>query len=144
MTSCTRLAALLLGLVLILASACRQATAQTRDWSFIQATGGISISDPVKSDGHTRLPVIYDPSGLTAVTQQPTGLNSALTVYKIKAVQDKDRITLHIVTALISKGGHSGPVHHADLAGIPPGAYTVYYETAGDPGKYLGKITLEP
>ena len=118
-------------------------TSDAQDWDFVQKTGGIRISNPIKKDGKIVLPVEYDVSGLTAVTQKPTLMNSGMTVRKIELKRKGTQIIIRVVTQVAEKGTHAGPVHYADLDDLPPGKYQVYYGTAGDAGKNLGEIEIK-
>jgi hypothetical protein len=119
-------------------------TAQECSWSFVQKTGGIRIGQPVERDGRLVLPVEYDITGTSAgVTQRPTLVNSGLVVRDIKADRTKNgRIVLVVVSQVIEEGNRPAGLHYAGLEGISTGTYDVYYEDAGDPDKFLGKIQV--
>lgn len=117
-------------------------TSDVRDWAFVRKTGGIRISQPVMIDGKRLLPVEYDVSGVTTVTEKPTLMNSGLAVRKIEVRQDGAQLVIRVVTQAVEKGTLVGPGHYADLAGIPSGRYRVYYGTAGDAAKDLGTIEI--
>lgn len=137
------IAALLISTTTLHASVIGWFTSDSRDWDFVQKTGGIKISNPIKKDGKNVLPVEYDVSGLTAVTKKPTLLNSGLTVRKIELKRDGAQIIIRVVTQVAEKGTHAGPVHYAELDDLPPGKYHVFYETAGDAAKNLGEIEIK-
>jgi hypothetical protein len=118
-------------------------TSDACDWGFVQKTGGIRISNPIKKDGKTVLPVEYDVSGLTTVTRKPTLMNSGLTVRKICLKRDGAQIIVRVVTQVAEKGTHAGHVQYADLDDFPPGKFRVYYETTGDAEKNLGEIEIK-
>jgi len=118
-------------------------TSQARDWEFVKRTGGIRISKPIIKDGKKVLPVEYDPSGLSTITQKPVTMNSGLVVREIKLKRKGSQIVIRVVTHLAGEGGHAWPPHYADLDGIPTGRYQVYYESAGDAEKSLGEIVIE-
>ncbi len=107
-------------------------TSETRDWAFIQTTGGIRIAPPMHKDGKVVLPVIYWPEG-----------NSGLMVRKIKLQQQDRQLAIQVVTQVVEKGSDAAARNFVDLAGITPGSYTVYYETLGDPAKKLGLIVIK-
>lgn len=119
-------------------------TAKDCSWGFVQQTGGIRIDQPVERDGRLVLPVEYDITGTSAgVTQRPTLVNSGLVVRHIRADRTKNgRIVLVVVSQVIEEGTRPAGLHYAALEGISTGAYDVYYEDAGDPGKFLGKIQV--
>lgn len=106
-------------------------SSETRDWQFIQQSGGIRIHPPIKKDGKRVLPVDYWPAG-----------NSGLAVRKIKLKKRGAQIVIRVVTQVVEEGSDTGRVHYVDLTGIPAGSYQVYYETAGDPMKFLGRFEI--
>jgi hypothetical protein len=113
-------------------------TSETRDWDFIQKTGGIRISSPIDKGGKLVLPVEYGVQGLTAITCPPTLINSGLAVRKIEIKKIASVLVLRVVTQVFEKGSDTEIVHYVDLDSIPVGSYKVYYETAGDTKKYIG------
>ncbi|MBL9215722.1 MAG: hypothetical protein JNG83_09635 [Opitutaceae bacterium] len=118
-------------------------TATTRSWEFVQATGGIKINEPVLVEGRLLLPVEYDATGTTAVTRAPTLANSGLTVRRIKVRRAAQGVlTLEVVTQVIEKNQVAGRFHYAEIAGLPSGAYEVYYGSAEDPERRLGSVRL--
>lgn len=118
-------------------------TASSRMWEFIQLTGGIRIAEPVISQGQLVLPVEYDASGSRAITRSPAGANSGLVVRSVQArLKPGHQIVIWVVTQVAEKDSPTGWRHHAELKGIPPGTYEVYYADAGDPGKFLGKVAV--
>lgn len=118
-------------------------TSETRDWAFVLRTGGMRIGAPVEKAGKRWLPVEYDVSGLTAIAQKPTLMNSGLVVRRITATRADKQIVLRVITQAIEKGSASGSTHYADISGFPPGVYDVFYERAGDAEKHLGRIELK-
>jgi hypothetical protein len=106
-------------------------TSEVRDWQFIQQTGGIHISAPIEKDGKKVLPVDYQPR-----------FNSGLAVRKIDLKNRGTQIVIRVVTQVAEKGSDTAEVHYVDLSGMPTGIYEVYYETAGDPAKLLGRIEI--
>ena len=117
-------------------------TTDARDWTFIQQTGGIRIAQPVLREGTLQLPVEYDVSGLTRVTQTPTLINSALVVKEVKLTRTGSQLVLRVVTQGIESDPQIGHWHYVDLRNVPAGRYQVYYETAGDATKQLGTIEI--
>ncbi|MFA6289815.1 MAG: hypothetical protein WC661_20730 [Opitutaceae bacterium] len=107
-------------------------TSKTQPWEFIQKSGGIRIAPPMQKDGKKVLPVIYWPEG-----------NSGLVVRKIKLKQEKEQLSIQVVTQVIEKGSDVAARHYVDLSKMPPGLYEVYYETVGDPKKKLGRILIK-
>jgi hypothetical protein len=107
-------------------------SSKTRDWRFVQSSGGIRISAPIEKEGRRVLPVDYWPKG-----------NSGLAVRKIELKQSGGQIVVLVVTQLVETGSDTARIHYVDLSGIPAGSYEVYYETAGDPTKHLGRIEIK-
>jgi hypothetical protein len=107
-------------------------TAETRDWAFIQRTGGIRIASPVMQAGRPVLPVDYMPTG-----------NSGLVVRRIDLDRQDSHLVISIVTQVVETGCSIGRTHYVDLSGIPPGFHEIHYETAGDPAKHLGRIIIK-
>lgn len=119
-------------------------TSSARSWRFIQQTGGIRISEPVERDGKLVLPVEYDATGITGVTTRPTRVNSGLVVRKVQSNKTSSReIVIRIVTQVAEHDSETGRFHYADLDDFSSGAYNVYYEDAGDPEKFLGRIRVK-
>jgi hypothetical protein len=107
-------------------------TAETRDWQFVQKTGGIHISAPIERNEKKVLPVDYWPEG-----------NSGLAVRKIELKQKGARLVIQVVTETVEKGSDTSRRHFVDLSAVPAGSFEVYYETAGDPAKLLGRIEIK-
>ena len=107
-------------------------TAKTRNWTFIEETGGIHLGAPVAKEGKRMLPVEYWPEG-----------NSGLAVHKISLDRQDSQLVIRVVTQVVEKGSDTSRVHYVDLSEVPAGSYKVYYETAGDPGKLLGRIDID-
>lgn len=119
-------------------------TSNTRSWSFVQQTGGIRISEPREIDGKLVLPVEYDATGVSGVTQRPTRMNSSLVVRKIQTNRtNHGQLVIRIVTQIAERDSDPGKIHYAELADLPPGAYKVYYGEAGDSEKMLGQIRVK-
>jgi hypothetical protein len=107
-------------------------TSEARDWQFVQKSGGIRIAAPIEKEGKNVLPVEYWPEG-----------NSGLAVRKIELKQKGTQIVIRIFTQLVEKDSDTARTHFSDLSGIAPGSYEVYYESAGDPAKLLGRIEIK-
>lgn len=119
-------------------------TASSRMWEFIQKSGGIKVADPVVKHGKLVLPVEYDASGSRAITRPPSGANSGLVVRSVQARLKADhQIVIWVVTQVVEKDSPTGWLHYAELKGVPPGTYTVYYADAGDPEKFLGQVAVK-
>jgi len=118
-------------------------TADARPWSFVQQTGGIRILTPIKRNGRLFLPVEYCVQGTTAITCQPTLLNSGLAVRTIEVKQRDTRLVIRVVTQVVEKGSDTARIHYVDLSALQSGVYEVYYEAAGDPTKLLGNVEIK-
>lgn len=118
-------------------------TSETRDWEFVQQTGGLRIGAPIEKEGRRVLPVEYDVRGLTIVTRKPTTMNSGLAVRRIEVVAKGGHIVLQVVTQVFEKNSVAGPLHYADLSGVPAGSFEVFYGVAGDAEKRLGRIEIK-
>lgn len=111
-------------------------------WDFMKSAGGIKIGTPVRKTANTvSLPIICDVSGLSAITQNPTTMNSALAVYKIDVEVEKNKILISVVTGLISQK-HNNICQPTTLYNIPSGKYDVFYYDAHR--KYSLGSTLIP
>jgi hypothetical protein len=119
------------------------ATSESRDWQFIQKTGGIRIGLPINRDGKFVLPVEYDVSGLSSITCKPSLQNSGLAVRKIGLDRKDKYIVLQVYTQVDENTNNKGSMHYVDLSGIPTGSYEVFYAIAGDPEKRLGQIEIK-
>ena len=104
-------------------------TSEARDWLFIQRSGGIRIGAPIEKAGRRVLPVDYWPEG-----------NSALVVRKIELKKQGANLVVRVFTQVVEKHSDASRTHYVDLSTIGGGVYEVYYETAGDPVKHLGRI----
>lgn len=119
------------GVLMLGATGCGMVTAQSRDWAFVQQTGGMRIGVPMEKGGREVLPVEYE-----------LKFNSALVVRQITAKQEGQQIVLRLVTQLTDSFDHGRSPYNVDLSGIPAGTYEVFYETAGDAAKRLGQIVV--
>ena len=115
--------------------------AEPRDWEFVQAVGGMAIDAPVLESGSWTLPVRADVSGLTAITNKPTALNSALICRSVKVTVEEQMIYLTIETDLTKEGG-SPRCPPARLGRQQPGEYTVMYRGPNRHIVTLGDITI--
>lgn len=109
---------------------------KTQNWSFIQAVGGMEVS--VKENN---LIIDCHVSGTKKVTVEPTLINSALGVRKVKCQRVGNIIQLRLVTSVIEKG-MSSSWKSIDISAYPAGIYTVQYIDSDGTAHPLGKITL--
>ena len=119
---------------------------KSADWNFIQSTGGIRILTPVTIGGKLLLPVLYDASGMSNITCEPTAVHTGVVVDKIKVSQSGTNIVIRVTTCLRKDMGSTvgeGRYHYADLSGIPPGSYQIFYDRADDSATVLGQIVIK-
>jgi hypothetical protein len=119
---------------------------QSADWKTIQSTGGIRVLTPVTIGGKLLLPVLYDASGMSNITCEPTVVHTGVVVDKIKVSQSGTNIVIRVTTCLRKDMGSTvgdGRYHYADLSGIPPGSYQIFYGRADDPAAVLGQIVIK-
>jgi hypothetical protein len=116
----------------------------TRDWDYIKRTGGLRIAEPVTRDGKLFLPVEYDASGTKGAVEPPEITNTGLAVRKVDVRQKKVKyLVVRIITEPAGKGRETERMHYGRLPDLSPGTYEVYYETPGDPEKYLGNVEIK-
>lgn len=111
-------------------------TKETRSWQFVQSVGGMEVS--MKD---TNLVVDCDVSGTRKVTVEPTMINSALGVEKLKHKRNGNTISLTLVTRIVGKGVSTSP-KPIDLSTYPDGEYSIEYLDPDGTTHALGKITL--
>jgi hypothetical protein len=98
------------------------------DWDFVQSVGGLKVLEPERQpDGSWLLPVACDVSGLTAVTVEPTAINSGIEVASTEAVVDSGTIQLWIVTCVAGDEDLTCKAPPARLAELAPGDHQVVY-----------------
>jgi hypothetical protein len=125
--------------ILVLSS--QIALAEKMDWAFIQAVGGISVGEPLRTEDGFYLPIDCDVSGLKQVTVKPTTINSALICSKIYvSIKDKN-IYITISTGL--PGGRDNSQCSAVRIGYPEsGDYTVFYKDPKGPTYEISKTKI--
>jgi hypothetical protein len=112
-------------------------------WQFVQSVGGISAGVPVRdSTGAVSLPVNCDVSGTSTVTIEPTVLNSALAVKKVRARSEGRTITLSLFTTVSSSSSPSAQCSAATLGDILPGVYAVDYRGADKSNHPVGTVVV--
>lgn len=107
-------------------------TSETRDWEFVESSGGIRVSTPIEIDGKRYLPVEYWPEG-----------HSGIEVRKISLVRKGLMLAIRITTQLASKDSTEKKTHLVELSGISPGTYRLYYGKIHKPQKFLGLIEVK-
>jgi len=111
-------------------------------WAFMEAIGGISVDTPTRDlRGSVILPVHCNVSGLQAITQEPTQVNSALVVQSIETRVVETTIYLSVHTGLVSKGG-TCRCTAVDLGDIPAGSYVVVYHGSDREKHALGSVDV--
>lgn len=122
----------------------REATAERRDFDFIQSVGGIAVGEPRKEGERTWfLPVRCDLSGCTAVTCEPVLINSALAVKELHVRMEEDAVLLWIESCVYTDETRSPRTSGVRLDDIGPGRYTVLY--LGEDGRRdeIGTVVIE-
>lgn len=112
-------------------------TKEARDWKFIQSVGGMKVSAKDQF-----LLVECHVSGLKKVTVEPSVINSALGVRKIKHKREGSLIFLTLVTSVLEKGISPSP-KPVDLSDYPAGEYSVQYLDPDGAKHAVGKVTLK-
>jgi len=118
--------------------------ADARDWDYIKRTGGLRIAEVVTRDGKQFLPVEYDASGAKGVVEPSEITNTGLAVRKIDVRQKNVKyLVVRVITEPAGKDSDTGRLHYGKLPDLSPGTYEVYYETPGDPERYLGNVEIK-
>jgi hypothetical protein len=129
------------GIILVAAScfSCG-ASAQARDWAFVQSAGGLAFDAPYKENGAWVLPVRCDVSGLKAITTKPATLNSALGCSTVGRIEGHD-IMLTVVTHLAS-AAYPALCPPVNLGTPPKGHYVVFYSGSSSERVKLGEVDI--
>jgi hypothetical protein len=83
---------------------------------------------------------------MSNITCEPAVVHSDFVVDKIKVSRDGANIVIRVTTCLRKDMGSTvgeGRYHYADLSGIPPGTYQIFYGSADDPAAVLGQIVIK-
>ena len=110
-------------------------------WNFVQSVGGLAIAAPSHGAGGWNLPVRANVSGLEAVTNKPTTLNSALICERTNASVEGRNIYLTIVSGL-ARANASVRCPPASLGELPPGKYQVFYRGPGETAIPVGEVSV--
>ena len=104
-------------------------TSRHINWDFVQAVGGIRVGDPQPvANGEWAVPVECDVSGLTAVTTQPSTLNSALVVKDVQLQAQQGKIVVWVITCVVTdQHKESHWTRSITLKGVKQGKYAVQY-----------------
>jgi hypothetical protein len=127
-------------LALALALCAEAALAQARDWAFIQSVGGLALGTPRQRSGGWQLPIRCDVSGVEAVTQQPTAMNSSL-ICITEARVEGQTILLTVLTRPDTDGAFSA-CRPARLGQPPKGRYEVFYAGSASERVPLGEVYI--
>lgn len=106
-------------------------TSETRDWEFVENTGGIKASASVEIDGKRYLPIEYWPEGCPGIE-----------VRRINLVRKGLLIAISVTTQAAKKDSTEKRTHLVELSGISPGTYDLHYGTIHRPQKLLGQIVV--
>lgn len=115
-------------------------TSRTVDWEFIQKTSGLRVMNPILESGRVLLPIEYDPSGTTNITQPSTLINSGLMVRKIKAEWKGSLLMLEVVTSVIENGAQPKHSHYIDITSSPRMKFSVAYGIMRNKAVSLGEF----
>jgi hypothetical protein len=101
--------------------------ANPQPFMFVVSVGGITVGDPVQTNGVWTMPVQADVSGLESFTSKPTILNSSLVCSSVAAKIIGNSIYLTIRSE-IAGANKSARCPAASLGIIPSGSYKVFYQ----------------
>jgi hypothetical protein len=122
---------------------CQQLAYQTQTWEDVKASGGMRVGSMIKETANgPLLPIMYDITGIEPTYTPAARVNKGIMLHDLTAQKVGDAL---VITAVGEKARLIIPrtnIHYAKLWGIPRGIYDVYYETAGDEKKLLGKVEL--
>jgi hypothetical protein len=127
--------------MLLMLHGCAAIQREEQPWSFVTAVGGLELGSPVHSSNQWELPVRADVSGLHAVTNKPTTMNSGLVCDATKARIEGQDILLVVVTTA-PHGTVSSSCPAAKLGALAPGHYNVLYGKTRSEGEALGTIDV--
>jgi hypothetical protein len=104
-------------------------TSSHESWGFVEAVGGIKVGEPHSvSPNNWAVPIECDTSGCTAVTKEPTTVNSALVIKAVKKRVKQDHILIWVVTCLVTdRYKYAHWTNDIAIKGIQPGTYKVQY-----------------
>ena len=112
---------------------------EERSWEFVTSVGGIAVDAPQSTSKGLVLPVRADVSGLQAITNAPTTLNSIMSCSATRAKVGGQEILITISTSLLREGG-SSRCPPARLGKLGPGQYTVLYGAERTDAKPIGVV----
>lgn len=97
-----------------------------RDWSFMQAVGGITVVGQDKNPDW--LILRGDISGLREFSNKPTQINSALALKKVEAEIHDSTIQIYVITTLLSDSNRGTEISGVSISGAKKGRYMVQYK----------------
>ena len=122
---------------------CQQLAYQTQTWEDVKAVGGMRVGRIKDTANGPLLPIMYDITGTEpAFPGTATRINKGVMIHDLTARKEGDCL---VITAIGEKARLIIPrtnIHYAKLWGIPRGIYDVYYGTAGDEKKLIGKVEI--
>jgi hypothetical protein len=128
--------------ILVTLHGCAAVLREERPWSFVTAIGGLELAPPVHLKSRWELPVRVDVTGLHAITNEPTIMNSGLVCDATKArVEGRDSRIVIVTT--IPHGDVSTLCPSAKLGALAPGQYNILYGANRAEGVPLGVINVE-
>jgi len=129
--------------VISFVAGCSLPLRETRDWSFIQSVGGISIGQPVSTQDGWYLPVYCDVSGLKKTTIKPTQLNSALVCRKALTSRDNQTILISVQTGVVGDGPETSSCRAVNIGNLGKGRYSIKYKDPNGTTHEVGSIEIE-
>jgi hypothetical protein len=127
--------------ILIALHGCATVTTKERSWSFVTAVGGLALAAPVHVGNRWELPVRADVSGLRAITNEPTTMNSGLVCDATRA-DVKGRDILIVIVTTMPHGNATSACPAAKLGALDPGQYNILYGPNRAEGVKLGTIDV--
>ena len=127
--------------MLVLLDGCAAAMREEKSWSFVTSVGGLAWASPIHENDRWKLPVRADVSGLQAITNAPTTMNSGLVCDETRAHVDGRDIFIVIVTT-IPHGSSTSACPAANLGVLEPGQYNILYGSNSREGVKLGTVDV--
>ncbi len=134
---------LILFLLIISITACKDVTTKLQNWDFIQSVGGMKLGTPLKTQDGWYLPIICDVSGTTKITVKPQTLNSALKCLKLHAERDEKKIYITISTGVGDSNFSSAKCNAVNIGYMEDGQYEVLYQDDEKNSHLIDKINIK-
>jgi len=131
---------IVLGCVAVLGTMSSPASAQSRDWAFVQSVGGLVVGEPSHQNGAWYLPIRCNVSGIQATTTKPTSLHSALACSTVARLEDQAIVLTVVTRAPTSDASAACPP--ARLGVVPKGRYKVFYSGSSAERILIGEVNI--